>query len=127
MQELEDVSKQIQSLNNLLKENKHFQVEQDEKYENTVLNGHTLTITTYLKDTRTGEKAELTKYSHKLSKEIPTYLTKHNLWHHTQGELLQLKQLLKERKERKPSKKTLKDWKQAIKLDNVLQSNHNSK
>ena len=82
---------------------KRFKIVQEEKYINSVLSGHELHITTYVKDTETGEQLEVHKYKHKIPKSVPTWLTKHQLWHHTQNELEMLQAIAKKNGNRKPN------------------------
>lgn len=102
---------------------------QEEKYIDSPIKGHCLKITSYLKDKTTGEKAEFHSYEIKLGKSVPRWLTKHNLWHHTDKQLAQLKQAMINKGEKKPSKETLDAWYKVLDMEkkDVLQTNNNSK
>jgi len=124
-----DVSKLIDSLQKI---NPNLEIHQEEKYTQGTMSGHNLEIITYIVDKRTRERAELSRHKYKIPKDVPKWITKNNLWYHTNGELKQLDQLRKSKKERKPSKETLKQWKELINLDkkkekNVLLSNNTEK
>lgn len=124
-----DIQEQVGEfkLTDLLKlDPKKFQIEQTEKYSDNILKGHILRIDTYVKEIETGEKVLLHTYEFQLTKNTPKWLTKHKLWDYTDKQLNQLRIAMKNRGEKEPTKETIKNWKQALKLD-VLQSNNPNK
>ena len=96
--------------------NENFIVEQEEKYSAS-FRGHYLKIITYIKDKETGERVKLKTHKVKIPKNVPRYITKNQLWHHTDIELKQLEILLKSKGEKEPTEETLKQWKHAIQLN----------
>lgn len=126
-----NVSEDVSKLHDQLKAiDPNLEIRTTEKYANSVINGHTLEIDILVYNKVTHETASLKKFNIKIPKNVPTYLTKHQLWHHTRGELLQLEELRKAKKERRPSTETLNEWKKLMELEkkkstnNVLLSNN---
>ena len=130
IKESEDVSKAIEKI---LELNPRLGVEQTEEYKMGKLTGHVLVIKTYLKDMETGEKEQIFEHKHKIPKNVPTWITKNNLWYHTQGELQMLHQLTKQKQERRPSNETLEEWRKLLEFEkkkkqrDVLPTNNDTK
>jgi hypothetical protein len=112
----EESNNKLETLETLLKDT-NLEVVQEEKYTESLLKGHSLTINTYLRDKNTGEKAIFHTYKFKLDPKAPKWLTKHQLWHHTDIELKQLREATALKNEKEPSKETIKAWKTALELD----------
>lgn len=103
-------------------EAKRITLKTKERYKVTLLGKHYLYLDTYLKDLQTGEEALLDTLRIKIPKNVPTYLTTHNLWDHTKEELDALAKLTQQQGERRPSRKTLNIWRQSLeRKSNVLQ------
>jgi hypothetical protein len=116
-----------------LVEESNFEIKTEERYRYNLLGKHWLELNTYIVDPLTGETVLLHQYNHTIPKNVPKWLTKHQLWDYTRQELDDLQKLMKINRERKPSKETLRIWRLSVKLDrekrereNVLQSENNS-
>jgi hypothetical protein len=84
------------------------QFKTEEKY--SVKWGRTyLTVSVYAIDGL--EKTLLESKKFKLPKYVPTYLTKYQLWQHTDYQLLELQALLKRKGRSKPTPADLAEWK----------------
>ena len=108
-----------------------YKLKLEETYTNTVLEGHRVHIRHYLENQQTGHTIEVAKTTTKIPKCVPKWITKHNLWDHTQGELKMLRDLIQTNKEKYPSKKTLSQWQEMVKRDrkkaHVYQTLNNQK
>jgi hypothetical protein len=63
-----------------------------------------------------GKWKEIDKVRIDLPPEVPRYITKLKLWHHTDYQLKELERLRKSKDEKTPSDTTLKDWKSWMEL-----------
>lgn len=59
---------------------------------------------------------------YKLPKSTPKYLTKHNLWHCSPDQLHELNQIAFKLGEKRPSDKTIKQWKENVFTPNALKT-----
>lgn len=98
----------------------------EEKYLYDVLKGHRLRVKTYAKNKHTNKITDLDVQYFKIPKHVPTWITKHDLWHHTKEEIDALTHLMKLNQEQSPSKNTRNTWLQILK-ENVRKTNNNKK
>ena len=95
----------------LVVEESDYSISTEEKYllkgKRTILQLQTWAVN---KSDKT-KKYLLDKRDIKLPKSIPTWMTKNNLWNHTDWELLQLRKLAKRKGEKNPSNETIESWK----------------
>lgn len=135
--ESEGVSKQTQDqIIEALKSGLHDHIEkaypnhkliQEERYTLDVLKGHNCYIDTYIQNKQTLEKTLLVTHKVKIPSHVPKWITRHNLWHHTDKELKYLALLANVKGEKNPSKQTLTIWREYLdKLNNTNVSKTNN-
>lgn len=77
---------------------------------------HTLTLITneVLED---GTLKQIDSVTIDLPDNIPTWLTEHDLWNHTDYQLQELRKLMEAKDEKRPSKETLNIWREWLNRD----------
>lgn len=98
----------------------------EEKYLYDVEKGHRLRLRTYVKNRDTNKITTLDTQYVKVPKHVPTWITKHDLWHKTKEEIDLLSKLTANNQEKNPSKKTINLWTKILQ-DNVRKANNDKK
>lgn len=89
-------------------------IKTEEKYIKTFFGKTALQLTTYVIDKETGQKWQVDQRKVTLPASIPKYITKHNLWKHTDLQLKELERLLSNMPPDQTQISVINNWKSQI-------------